>query len=349
MHYSRSDWGARPARSGPGALIASRVEGIALHWPALQQQLRGVPAVMTALRGWQDYHMDGHGWSDIAYQVAIDQDGNTYTLRGLTTQSAANGDQDVNERFGALLLIVAPGERPTTAMVASVRRVIAHHRELYPQSTRIVGHGQIRPEPTACPGPIVQELIDQHVFSRQKGVPQLQPTRGELVDAAIKRLREAYGNAQPGGARAAKIKAAIDQLLKLRPWKRGQAGELNPTIAILGAIVGLVAIACVLLGSLAIGGKLDDSSTPLVVSVFGVIGTTVTALLSLLALLYAQKASSTADKLANGGGKEAARQGTHQALAEAAADPEGPIVTDPAQLRRVIAEARTEKRGGRVW
>lgn len=156
--YSRAEIGLRPARGGPGPLWPSRVEGIALHWPAMSRPLTTVEAVKNALRGWQAYHLS-KGWSDIGYQVAVDQDGNRYDLRGLATQSGANGDEDVNERFGAVLLILAPGEQPSAAMVAEVRQVIADHRALFPRSTKIVGHSDIRPEPTACPGPAALAAI----------------------------------------------------------------------------------------------------------------------------------------------------------------------------------------------
>ena len=107
-HFSRNDWGARPSRGGPGALLPARVLGIAVHWPAMSTPLRGFEAVAAALRGWQSFHLDGRGWSDIAYQVAVDQDGNRYELRGLANQSGANGDTAMNQQYGALLLIVGP-------------------------------------------------------------------------------------------------------------------------------------------------------------------------------------------------------------------------------------------------
>lgn len=161
---NRSKWGARRATGGPGKLDARKVAGIALHWPAMSRPLTTVEAVTNALRGWQAYHMDDKDWSDIAYQEAIDQAGNVYGLRGLRTQPGANGDRTTNERYGALLLVLAPGEQPTDALVKAVRRRIRRHRELFPRSTGIVGHNEIRPEPTACPGPIVQGHIDSGTF-----------------------------------------------------------------------------------------------------------------------------------------------------------------------------------------
>lgn len=170
--FSRIAWGARPARSGPGALTVSRVKGIAVHWPAMSKPLRGFDAVSAALRSWQAFHMDTRGWSDIAYQVAVDQDGNRYELRGLRTQSGANGDNEANEDYGALLLILAPGEQPTDAMVTEVRNVVRDFRAIFPNGTAIKGHGQVRPEPTACPGPAAQAAINAGEFEPVKPEPK---------------------------------------------------------------------------------------------------------------------------------------------------------------------------------
>lgn len=168
----RAEWNPRPAR-GSNPLIASEVEGIALHWPGMQHPITGRQAVASAIRGWQDYHMDVHGWSDIAYQAAVDQNGLAWELRGLTTRSAANGDQDVNHRFGALLLILAPGEQPTDAMARTTRLVISEFRSHYPNATKIVPHSAVRPDPTDCPGDIARAAIARGTFN-----PTATPTPG---------------------------------------------------------------------------------------------------------------------------------------------------------------------------
>ena len=185
--YSRADWGARPARSGPGPLDARDVIGLVFHWPAMSKPVRGFPAVAAALRSWQDYHMS-KGWSDIAYQVAVDQDGNRYTLRGLDGQSGANGDEDVNRRYGAVLLILAPGEQPTDAMLREVHAVVRDHRRLFPKSRLLVGHNDVRPEATACPGPAVTRLLSEGAF--EPG-----PTPSELLRADLNAAMAATKNA----------------------------------------------------------------------------------------------------------------------------------------------------------
>jgi hypothetical protein len=145
-----------------------KVIGLALHWPAMSGPIRTPAGVIAALRGWQAYHMDGHGWSDIAYQEAVDQDGNVYVLRGLRTTPGANGDTATNATHGALLLVLAPGEEPTPAMIHAVRRRVRSHRRLFPRSHLFVGHDHIWPEPTSCPGPIVSRHIDAGTFDPER-------------------------------------------------------------------------------------------------------------------------------------------------------------------------------------
>jgi hypothetical protein len=162
-NVNRHEWGARE----PNAryrLNPADVEGVALHWPAMTAKLHTVSDVARALRGWQEFHMDTRGWSDIAYQIAIDQAGNWYQLRGLRNRSGANGDDDVNRRFGAFLLVVAQSEHPTEAMLDTVRHRIVRFRHLFPQAKRIVGHQDVRPEPTDCPGPAIEGLIKRGAF-----------------------------------------------------------------------------------------------------------------------------------------------------------------------------------------
>lgn len=209
-HFSRSDWGARAAKSGPGPLVASRVDGLAFHWPAMSKPLATVAAVKAALRGWQNFHMDDKGWSDIGYQVAIDQAGNRYDLRGLRTQSGANGDQDVNQRFGAVLLILAPGEQPSAKMIAEARAVVTDFRKLFPDGRRIVGHGQIRPEPTACPGPAAQKAVNAGTFepaepTKAPTVNQVQTSRAQIEQGLALIRKGQYGI----GAHVAKSRVAV--------------------------------------------------------------------------------------------------------------------------------------------
>ena len=134
-YLPRSAWGARTAR-GSTALVPSQVKNGAFHWPGMPKPIDaagdiGKRRVASALRGWQNYHMDSRGWSDIAYQIAIDQEGRVWTLRGINIRSGANGDATVNREYGAILLVLAPGEQMSAKMKASSRAVVADYRKRY--------------------------------------------------------------------------------------------------------------------------------------------------------------------------------------------------------------------------
>lgn len=176
-YLARSAWNARAPEQGPGLLTPSRVEGIVIHWPGTgdDKPIHSQAAVASALRGWQDYHMDVHGWSDIAYQAAVDQAGRAWKLRGLATQSGANGDNDVNERFGALLLVLVDDEEPTEAMKATVRGVITDFRDLFPHAAEIRPHSAVRPSPTDCPGDRARAAIVRGDFEPWADHPPTPP------------------------------------------------------------------------------------------------------------------------------------------------------------------------------
>lgn len=164
-YFSRKAWGARPARHRVPLLDRYKVEGVALHWPAITRPLTTVDQVTAALRSFQNQHMDTNKWSDIGYQIAVDQAGNWFKLRGMRHQSAANGNEDVNERFGAILLLVAQGEQPTPALIRTTRsRIRTFQLRLFPNGDSIVGHKDVRPDPTACPGPAIDRLISRGTF-----------------------------------------------------------------------------------------------------------------------------------------------------------------------------------------
>lgn len=169
-YASRAEIGLDPA-NGNRALIVANVLNVAFHYPGMAAPINatgdaGFRRVCSALRGWQDYHMKTRGWSDIAYQVAVDQVGRAYTLRGINVQSAANGDQTVNKEYGAILLVLGNNEQPSEAMMRTSRAVVADYRKRYYRiPKRPTWHGAIRPGGTAsdpstsCPGKLTIAAI----------------------------------------------------------------------------------------------------------------------------------------------------------------------------------------------
>lgn len=182
-YVTRATIRLRAPRGGGRSLSPSKVKNVAFHWPGMAKPINAVGAagmarVCSALRGWQSYHMDVRGWSDIAYQVAIDQEGRAYTLRGVNIQSGANGNETVNETYGAVLLVLAPGEQPSGRMAATAKLVQADFKSRFPMvPNRPTKHKSVRPAGTDCPGPLAIKAIDSGMFDAGKPVPTPPPVR----------------------------------------------------------------------------------------------------------------------------------------------------------------------------
>lgn len=218
-YLPRSAWGARDPKPGPGPLDPARVEGVAFHWPGTTSStpITSLAAVASALRGWQAYHMDDRGWSDIAYQVAVDQAGRAWTLRGLRTQSGANGNTDVNERYGAILLVLVQGEQPSEAMKATARAVVADFRRLYPKGIKAVGHKDVRPEGTDCPGPAAYAALQRGEFNpttppKEDDVPWTEAQLRAMMQAEIEEYMKRFWTAPTGTGTA--LRAQLDRIEK---------------------------------------------------------------------------------------------------------------------------------------
>jgi hypothetical protein len=156
--------------------------GLAVHWigpavpPAVERAERD--AVARFLEGVRRFHVSTNGWSDIAYQVAVDQAGREWTCRGFGRRSAANGDAVVNARYGAVVALIGQGQQPTPAMLRGLAHARERFRDRHPTGDKLLTHNDVRPEPTACPGPQLTSWVhDAH------GRPPAPPTP-VLIDPA---------------------------------------------------------------------------------------------------------------------------------------------------------------------
>lgn len=88
---SRDEWGARPPKS---VASSNPDEGCTDHWEGTSMwntaNIGDHSRCAPAIRGIQRYHMDGQGWSDIAYNFIVCPHGYVYTGRGFN-RGGANG------------------------------------------------------------------------------------------------------------------------------------------------------------------------------------------------------------------------------------------------------------------
>ena len=115
--HARSEWTSRAARSVT-RLSCPSIRVVDIHWPARAGMIpRDLDSIKRALVSWQRYHMDTQGWRDIAYNVAVDLNGDVWELRGWDMQDGggAGRSDDVT-----ILLVMGDKDAMTDAMKRSV-------------------------------------------------------------------------------------------------------------------------------------------------------------------------------------------------------------------------------------
>jgi hypothetical protein len=148
----REGWGARPADTG--RMVPHTISRLTLHHAGTQRTTTGPPQY----RGWQDWHMSGQGWPDLAYHVIIGVDGTVYEGR----DPAFRGDTGTSYDTTGHFLVVVEGDfeidHPSPAQLDSLAAVLAWASEHYGVSPgTISGHGDHAA--TLCPGAHLETFI----------------------------------------------------------------------------------------------------------------------------------------------------------------------------------------------
>lgn len=160
-YYSRSAWtkvgkgGTRLAGSG------RTMTTIYIHYPGQGAAIgrASVASTRNRLEGYRRQHKNVNGWADIAYNVAVDQSGNVWELRGIDRQSGANGGTKSNRSGQAILVLVGNNEAPTAECVAGIKDAVRRIRAVHPKAKAIRGHQQSPDASTACPGSHLMKLV----------------------------------------------------------------------------------------------------------------------------------------------------------------------------------------------
>jgi hypothetical protein len=149
---SRESWGARPADTA--RMTPHTITRLTVHHAGTQRTTTGPPQ----FRGWQNWHMSGQGWPDLAYHVIIGVDGAVYEGR----DPAFRGDTDTAYDTTGHFLVVVEGDfevdHPTPAQLDSLAAVLAWASEHYGVSpATISGHGDHAA--TLCPGTHLESFL----------------------------------------------------------------------------------------------------------------------------------------------------------------------------------------------
>ena len=154
----RSRW--TTTKSNAPAARAAQINGVALHHPGTPGTIGIETEAATAARleGYRRQHVNVNGWKDIAYNVAVDQRGNVWSLRGVSRQSGANGTTSANRSRGAILLLIGNNEAPSQAMIDAVLYAVRLWDARYPGVKYVNPHSKF--VSTACPGKPVRRLLN---------------------------------------------------------------------------------------------------------------------------------------------------------------------------------------------
>ncbi|WP_311209374.1 MULTISPECIES: N-acetylmuramoyl-L-alanine amidase [unclassified Aeromicrobium] len=169
-YLNRSAWTTTPNGRAGRPLKASRVLGIALHWPTGKAPVLNASREKVAelLRGYRAGHLEKK-WADIGYNFAVDGSGRVWDLTGFNIGAHA-GTAGNPTRVG-IVLILSENETPNAAMISAVRDLRGRVLVRYPNATGIAGHRQIPGNSTACPGPYVLRLIADGTFLSKATAP----------------------------------------------------------------------------------------------------------------------------------------------------------------------------------
>lgn len=123
---TRAEWGARPPKRRSTANFDQKSTG---HWNGPVLTVGGSMTwdhsrCASLVRGTQNFHMDGRGWSDIAYNYVICPHGYTFEGRGLDVINAANGTNSGNKSSHGVMWLAGDGNAfPVEEKVAFVETV----------------------------------------------------------------------------------------------------------------------------------------------------------------------------------------------------------------------------------
>ena len=165
--YTRSEWLGK-GHTAP-TLKRAQTE-IYIHYPGSPGTIgrESHNATVSRLRGYHRMHTVSNGWSDIAYNYAVSQNGDVYSLRGRDRQCGGNGGTTTNRRGQAILVLVGNNEQPTQDAIEGVRWAIAHIQEKHASAKKILGHRDSFEASTACPGSILYGMVKSGVFYGSK-------------------------------------------------------------------------------------------------------------------------------------------------------------------------------------
>lgn len=156
---SRAIAGLVPPKSVSRKISPER-GGCAAHYGGPPQRLTGShDQCRRRWREWQKYHMNTHGWSDLAYTGGFCNHGFALAGRGFGVRTAANGVNSANDTFYAFAWLGGEQEQPNRAALDAFEWWVREAREHGRAGLAVKAHQDFKS--TACAG----SQLSQHARS----------------------------------------------------------------------------------------------------------------------------------------------------------------------------------------
>ena len=222
-YVSRADWGARRPKYRYTADMSRTSTG---HWNGPQVTVGGKTTWDHAhcaglVRGIQNFHMDGQGWSDIAYNFVICPHNYIFEGRGINVINGANGTNEGNRTAHAVMWLSGENNPFTDGEKEAFRFCVTYvsDRSNAPDG-RAIGHRDHKS--TACPG-------DERYQWIHLGMPLPAPPPKEEEEVIAQFTRDINDAYKAFLSRSPSVK-------ELRGWlneaiKRGNTDEIVKWIA----------------------------------------------------------------------------------------------------------------------
>lgn len=149
---SRTDAGLRAPKSVSRRITPDQ-GGVAVHYGGPAARLHDHGGCITLWRGWQRFHMDTHGWADIAYTLGVCDHGYVLAGRGAGVRTAAQGTNAGNDDYYAVVWLGGQGEVPSLAALEALEWAVGELRTHGGAGVKVRPHSRFHK--TACPGPML--------------------------------------------------------------------------------------------------------------------------------------------------------------------------------------------------
>jgi hypothetical protein len=214
---TRAQWGARPAKHRE-ALARKAQHGTAVHYSASDADEQADHANCSKrVRGIQSFHMDGRGWSDIAYSFLACKHGFVYEGRGRGIRTAANGTNSGNDGYHAVCFLGddTAGRDDVTDQGREAIRDAVRHCNAWAGVSAVRPHSWFKA--TGCPGDDLRGWL-------QQGMPVASAPPPEEADMPLDQDAKEWIE----GRLDLHTKEIVDKVTDL--YRLAARGELNGTI-----------------------------------------------------------------------------------------------------------------------